>query len=235
MPKEPIQDKLLIQCHIILFFIDDLLGHEQIVQNQVEWLKKNLKEFGYFFRPILIVKKHNVILDGHHRVVALKQLGYSKVPCIQIKYLNNEDIQIGTWFPVYTDNHHPKFPREFKKIGVEWKELDTFTITSLDNPSYGFTLKTKKKQFLIKGSQQEIYSKFLGYFKPERFEYIKTLDYALSLIQNYRASFVLARKTLTKNDVLDKAKQKTPLAPKTTRHILSFKYQDIRVPLKNLL
>ena len=96
-------------------------------------------------------------------------------------------------------------------------------------------LKTIKKQFLIKGSQQEIYSKFLGYFKPEKFEYIKTLDYALYLIQNYRASFLLTRKTFTKNDVLDTAKQKMPLAPKTTRHILSYKYQDIRVPLKKLL
>ena len=235
MPQEPKQDKPLIQCHIILVPIDDLLGHELIIQNQVEWLKENLMQLGYFFRPILIVKKHNVILDGHHRVVALKQLGYSKVPCIQINYLDNEDIQLGTWYPVYINNYHPKFPVEFKKIGVEWKELDTFTTTSLDNPSYGFMLKTIKKQFLIKGSQQEIYSKFLGYFKPEKFEYIKTLDYALYLIQNYRASFLLTRKTLTKNDVLDTAKQKMPLAPKTTRHILSYKYQDIRVPLKKLL
>ncbi|MHA1968251.1 MAG: chromosome partitioning protein ParB, partial [Candidatus Hodarchaeales archaeon] len=64
---------------------------------------------------------------------------------------------------------------------------------------------------------------------------IKTLDFALHLIQNNRVSFVLIRKSLTKKDVIDTAKQKIPLAPKTTRHILSWRYQDIRVPLENLL
>jgi hypothetical protein len=235
MPQEPFKEKPLIQCHIVLVPIGDLLGHEQIVQTQVDWLKNNLKKLGYFFRPILIVKNHNVILDGHHRVVALQQLGYSKVPCIEMKYLDNKDIQLGTWFPVYTEKGIKSFPSAFKKIGVEWKRLDTFSVDVLDNPNYGFTLKTLKHQFLIKGTQQEIYAKFLAYYNPELFEYVKTLDYALHLINNGHAVFILVRKRLKKQDVLETAKKGIPLAPKTTRHILSFKYQDIKVPLSSLV
>lgn len=235
MPQEPIQEKPLIQCHIVLVPIEELHGHEQIVQVQVDWLKNNLKKLGYFFRPILIVKNHNVILDGHHRVVALQQLGYSKVPCIEMTYLDNEDIQLGTWYPVYIGKGKKRFPSAFKKIGVEWERLNTFSVDVLSNPNYGFILKTSKSQFMIKGTQQEIYAKFLNYYNPELFEYVKTLDYALHLLDDGRAAFILARKTLTKKDVLETAKKGMPFAPKTTRHILSFKYQDIKVPLSNLV
>ena len=39
----------------------------------------------------------------------------------------------------------------------------------------------------------------------------------------------------TKQDVINTAKKKELYAPKTTRHILSFRYQDIKGPLKTLL
>ena len=32
----------------------------------------------------LVVKKHNVVLDGHHRIQALKELGGVRIPCIEI-------------------------------------------------------------------------------------------------------------------------------------------------------
>jgi ParB-like chromosome segregation protein Spo0J len=68
-------EKPLIHFHITKKPLEDLLGHEQIVKSQVEWLKTNILKLGYFFRPVLIAKNHNVVLDGHHRVEALIELG----------------------------------------------------------------------------------------------------------------------------------------------------------------
>ena len=50
-PKIP-----LIHQRIVLIDIDELLGHEETVPTQVEWLKVNLEKLNHFFRPILVVK-----------------------------------------------------------------------------------------------------------------------------------------------------------------------------------
>ncbi|MFX0050694.1 MAG: ParB N-terminal domain-containing protein [Candidatus Hodarchaeota archaeon] len=238
MPSNPPEsqnpEKPLIHFHIVLIPIKNLLGHEQIVQSQVDWLKNNIKKLGYFFRPILVVKNHNVVLDGHHRVVALEQLGYQKVPCIEIEYLENKDITLGTWYPIYTEDREINFPADLDKIGVKWEHLGEFTSGILDDPRYGFTLKTRHDQFLLCETQKEIFSKFLKYFNSSFFDYVKTLKYALQSVEQGQASYALLRSTITKEDVLETAKKKELYAPKTTRHILSFKYQDIKVPLEAL-
>ena len=114
-------ERPLIHQHIVLIPIDELFGHEEVVQTQVDWLKENLKKLGYFFRPILITKTEKVVLDGHHRVVALKELGEEqnekiiRIPCVEIEYIGNKDITLGTWHPFYNEKGNFSFPAEFKK------------------------------------------------------------------------------------------------------------------------
>ncbi len=228
-------EKPLIQQRIELIAIDELFGHEQVVQSQVEWLKNNILELGYFFRPILITKsKDHVVLDGHHRVVALKELGYSKIPCILIDYLDNEEIQLGTWIPVYLESIDKNFPNAFEDLKIEWIQLESFSPETLNDPDCAFILKTISGQFLLKGTQQDIFAEFLKKYNSNAFEYTTTVELAINKIETEAAEFALLRKALTKQDVVSTALNKKPFAPKTTRHILSFRYQDIKVPLKNL-
>ncbi|MFX1285936.1 MAG: ParB N-terminal domain-containing protein [Promethearchaeota archaeon] len=234
-------ERPIVHQHIVLIQIDELFCHEEVVRSQVEWLKNNLKKLGYFFRPILIAKHENVVLDGHHRLVALKELGEErkietiKIPCVEIEYIDNPDITLGTWHPIYTDKESFPFPAEFQKIGIKWKKLQSFSRSILNNPQYGFTLKTKDgNYFSLKGTQQDIYKKFLKHFDPEGFEYAKTLEYAIQSVDTGRATFALLRTRVTKQDVIRTAKSEKLYAPKTTRHILSFRYQDIKVPLETL-
>jgi hypothetical protein len=226
-------EKPLMQCRIVLIDIDQLHGHEQVVESQVDYLKTNLQELGYFFRPILVVKKHNVVLDGHHRVQALKELGGVRIPCIEIPYLNNPDITLATWFPIYTGSSDV-FPKSFKKLNIEWKQVKGTRTTLFSDPNYGFALYAKNGQWILKGSQKEIFKIFLENYNSERFEYVKTTNYAVNSVNNGYSSFALLRKTLTKQDVINTAKSGNVYAPKTTRHILTYRYQDIKVPLENL-
>jgi len=57
-------------------------------KKQIEHIKNSIKEFG-FLDPIGI-DENNMILEGHGRYQALKQLGYKKVPCVRITGLTEE-------------------------------------------------------------------------------------------------------------------------------------------------
>ncbi len=224
----------MIQCRIVLKDIEDLYGHEQVVRPQVDFLKDNLKRLGYFFRPILIVKKFNVVLDGHHRVQALKEMGGVRIPCIEIDYLDNSEITLATWYPIYT-GEADDFLFSLQRMKIEFKAIDGVGKNTFDDPQYGFVLHSNSGNWLLKGSQLELYEKFLEEYDPEKFEYVKTIEYAFASVKRQYASFTLLRRTLTKQDVIDTARSRNVYAPKTTRHILTFRYQDIKVPMKALM
>ena len=52
-------------------------------------IKKSIQEFG-FDDPIGIWSDKNIIVEGHGRWLAAKELGYKEVPCIRLDHLNDE-------------------------------------------------------------------------------------------------------------------------------------------------
>lgn len=56
---------------------------------QIEQIKKSIEEFG-MNDPIGIWSKDNIIIEGHGRLMALKELGYEEVPVIRLDDLTDE-------------------------------------------------------------------------------------------------------------------------------------------------
>lgn len=51
-------------------------------QEQVEQIKQSISEFG--FNDPLAVDENNVLIEGHGRLIAAKELGYTKLPCVRL-------------------------------------------------------------------------------------------------------------------------------------------------------
>src|SRR3972149_1272321 len=51
---------------------------------------------GYLKKPILVAQDDYVILDGHHRFEALRELGCQRIPCYVIDYFSDA-VQLGLW------------------------------------------------------------------------------------------------------------------------------------------
>lgn len=60
-------------------------------RNQVDMLKKSIKQFG-FIVPVLI-DEDNVIITGHGRIKAAEQLSMTEVPTIQISHLTEKQVK----------------------------------------------------------------------------------------------------------------------------------------------
>lgn len=81
---------------IAFLSIDELREHEEIRPDYLEALKNEILADGILKMPICIDAKTCIILDGHHRLQALKRLGCKKIPCIQVDY-QSENIRVVPW------------------------------------------------------------------------------------------------------------------------------------------
>ena len=74
----------------------DLKPHEEFIEARVQLLIEGLLAEGRQIRPILVDEKTMVILDGHHRVEALKRLGAVFVAALLVDY-DSECVTVGSW------------------------------------------------------------------------------------------------------------------------------------------
>ena len=98
-------------------------------KKQIEEIKNSIQEFGY--NDLIAVNTDLVIIEGHGRWEALKQLGVKEIECIRlnIKDKNKENLYriIHNQLTLNTD-------LDFDKIS---KELDTFIDNDFDLDSIG--------------------------------------------------------------------------------------------------
>ena len=59
-------------------------------KEQIEQIKESIIQFG-FNDPIAIWGNDNIIVEGHGRYLALKELGYKEVDCIRLDHMTDEE------------------------------------------------------------------------------------------------------------------------------------------------
>jgi len=80
---------------IVLLPIDELRPHEKGSPLYLEMLKQEILRDGMLKYPIIADEKTRVILDGMHRWLALKSLGYKLIPVILVDAFQNPKIRVG--------------------------------------------------------------------------------------------------------------------------------------------
>jgi hypothetical protein len=80
-------------ANIELIELENLRPHEGVDSARLKKLKEEIKSDGILKLAIAVDKCGNIILDGHHRVAALRELGYEKIPVVFVDY-GSSDIQV---------------------------------------------------------------------------------------------------------------------------------------------
>jgi hypothetical protein len=105
---------------------------------RVKWLREKVVSEGRWIKPIALDDKHNLVLDGQHRMEVALALGLTRVPVVKFAYADVEVWSLRpnhkfTWkdvveraiagdiYPYKTVKH--RFPRELPACDFALEEL----------------------------------------------------------------------------------------------------------------
>lgn len=112
--------------------IDELIPYENNAklhpQEQIDQIANSIKEFGN--NDPIAVDENNVIIEGHGRLLALKQLGYKEVEIIRLSHLTEEQRK------AYTLVHNKLTTNT--GYDLELLELELASIENIDMGELGF-------------------------------------------------------------------------------------------------
>ena len=140
---------------------------------QVEQIKKSIEEFGN--NDPIAIDENNVIIEGHGRYYALKELGYTELECIRLTHMTEEQkkayILVHNKLTMNTDFDLDILDEELDSIiNIDMEDFGFLTITEDneneiedDNP---YTTKINIPQYEIKGEEPKI-SELYNYEKTK--------------------------------------------------------------------
>jgi len=75
-----------LSCRLAILPMSILRPHESTDPKLVNELMEDIRLRGHLRKPILVDLETLIIIDGHHRVEALKRLGCKNIPCLLVDY-----------------------------------------------------------------------------------------------------------------------------------------------------
>jgi len=81
---------------IVILPIDELKPHEKGSPLYLELLKQEILQDQMLRYPVIADEKTHIILDGMHRWLVLKSLGYTLIPVMLVDAFKSREIHVGT-------------------------------------------------------------------------------------------------------------------------------------------
>ncbi len=228
----------------VLIDVDKMVPHEEIVIRRLEDVKKMILDLDAVDMPIIVAPipgtDKYLIVDGHHRWAALKELGYRKAPAIIVDYFDS-GIKLETWYPAIIGGIEDFLQEASKELAIEETELNAEqAVKLLERGDIAFIILSRDgKAWIIRGGveEQKKVSRILNKLNVEgkvKLAYYGLREEAIQDLEKGEINYLFLRKPPTKQEVIEIARQGKVYSPKTTRHILPYIPAKTYTPLNQL-
>ncbi|MEM2253245.1 MAG: DUF5603 domain-containing protein [Desulfurococcaceae archaeon] len=223
----------------VLLDLDLMRPHEEIIGKRLSDVKEFILSIKAIDSPLIVAPipgtKLYLIVDGHHRWAALRELKCTKAPSIIVDYFD-EGIKLYTWYPAFKGKLED-FLKALDRRGIKYsvcnRRLSEFILA---NNAAFVLLNGEGLCIEISGgiAVEKAVSRVLDELSligSIKLYYYGLLEHALEDLASGEVSYVLIRKKLTKEEVMSVVIRGEVLAPKTTRHVLPFTPEETYTPL----
>lgn len=107
---------------------------------QVKQIKESIEQFGN--NDPIAIDENNVVIEGHGRLLALKELGYHEAEIIRLTHLSDEEKR------AYILAHNKLTMNT--SFDIELLEQELFSIEDIDMEEFGFDLSDEYENFIDK-------------------------------------------------------------------------------------
>jgi len=230
---------------LVFVDIDELIQHEETMPSLLDSVVSELRTAGMLLHPIVVSSQHHVVLDGNHRVEALRRIGAKRVLAYQVDYYSDE-VAVKRWFRSVSGNVdveellervagtlNVEVLRTGREESIESLESDVRAIASiLDQNGSAFLLRS--------GSPVPTYRAYAMMADIDRalapFELsYETEDMALARLERKERRIVVASRPIRKEEVIESALKGMRFPPKSSRHVVKGRVLFAMVPLEVLL
>ncbi|MHA2090285.1 MAG: hypothetical protein ACW98K_05450 [Candidatus Kariarchaeaceae archaeon] len=230
--RSQFKERPLVEYPITLVDLKKLVPHEMTIKEELERFKDSVLRDGAVFHPMLIDKDTMLILDGHHRHMGLLELGYRNGPAIFLNYLDDKIVTLGTWYPL-VDNPPEHVKAVLLEQGLRVEEIDDLEGEFERLKTRGTTgiFGNLDVQYRIDGDRSVIFDLVRERWL-DQIMYYDNKQYCLQAAKNEKTAILSW--PFTKVEILEYVKKGNIHVPKTTRHVLTYRYKKCDYPLTGL-
>jgi len=215
--------------------IDKLKLHEEIIPEALEKLMKAIEKDGIVYHPVIVDEKSLVVLDGMHRVEALRRIGCIRMPVCLVDYFSPL-IRVDRWYRTVKGGD---VEGALAKAGIKYTTVKRQEAEDVvNNKSYPCSVLVRDFGFIIEEKFKDIYDAYQIVSMIERVLTdrglkigYETEDDAVRMLDNGNVDAVVVTPPINKKDVIDVALSGRVFIPKTTRHIVPARPLFVNVPL----
>ena len=219
---------------IVLVELEGLNLHEEVDPGVLRRLLREIKDDGALWCPVIVDRESMVVLDGTHRVNALRILG-CKYVCVYFVDYSDPEIGVERWFRAIPEHLHKERVEEIAEgLGMELIPLDYSGVKDLSYPvlrlrdGSNFALAPRPDSLRCIDTLRsfELRLEAMGY----EMDYNTETDADAKLTRS-AVSAVLQPPALGKEQVVSSVVRGHVLPCKATRHVIPGRPVGVDVPL----
>jgi hypothetical protein len=220
--------------------LEDVHIHEEIVPEMLERLAESIENDKVLKHPVIVDAASHVVLDGMHRVAAMKMIGCVRIACCLVDYMDKR-IKIGRWYRTVKGEAVSRCGDLLAEASIPQVACSRTCQEHIDAGEAEAAIESPQTHILIPSSNRGLIE---AYRTVKRLEEIFrshgcSVDYsteadAFARLRDGKIDAVLLTPLIDKETVVAEALKGNVFVHKATRHVIPARPLNIDVPLELL-